>query len=141
VLPEAAAWTVGGKPLVYRPSAVDRERPPYDWFLRAPSAPAARIPVEMIAGPVMLVSSRTDKVWPAATYADEIAAIIKRAGKTVENLQYDDASHLLMGTGPGITRFELPGTTISFDFGGTAEGNARARAAAWAATKRFLAGL
>jgi hypothetical protein len=59
----------------------------------------------------------------------------------VINLQFDQASHLLMGTGPGMTKFQLPGTQRVFEFGGTVEGTTHARQQAWAAAKRFLAAL
>lgn len=114
-----------------------------EWFERVLPVEAARIRVERINGPVLLVSSRADKIWPAASYADEIAKRLAERGSvyTVQNLQFDDASHLLMGTGPGITKFDIPGTTRSVDFGGTTEGNTRARSEAWAATKQFLAAI
>lgn len=135
------AWTLNGRAVPYRASAVDNALPPRELFAQAPPMPTARIRVEDIKGPVMLVSSKDDKVWPAATYAGEIAAKLKKRGRRVTNLQFDDASHLLMGTGPGITKFQIPGTTMTFDFGGTVEGNTRARQHAWSATKRFLAAI
>jgi len=46
-----------------------------------------------------------------------------------------------MGGGPGFTKLEIPGTTYTFDFGGTPEGNADARQRAWTATKQFLAAI
>ncbi|HEX8418495.1 MAG TPA: acyl-CoA thioester hydrolase/BAAT C-terminal domain-containing protein [Sphingomonas sp.] len=133
------AWTADGKPVPYRSSATDKTLSLYDLFVEAPPMAAARIPVENIRGPVLLLSSKTDGVWPASIYADEITATLRKRGRPVQNVQFDDASHLLMGTGPGVTRFQIPGTTITFDFGGSAEGNTRARAEAWAAAKRYLA--
>lgn len=135
------AWTLNGTPVPYRASAADTTLSPYDQFVKAAPMPSARIPVENIRGPVLLLSSKTDGVWPASTYADEIAASLRKRGRSVQNVQFNDASHLLMGTGPGMTRFEIPGTTMTFDFGGTPEGSTKARAEAWAATKRYLAAL
>lgn len=139
--PGVAAWTLNGKPVPYRASAADRDLPSLQSFARAAPMPAARIRVEDIKGPVLLVSSKDDKVWPGAEYADEIAAALIHRRHPVTNLQFDDASHLLMGTGPGMTKFQIPGTTMTFDFGGTAEGTTQARQRAWATTKRFLATL
>ncbi|APH55104.1 Nucleotidyltransferase [Granulibacter bethesdensis] len=62
-------------------------------------------------------------------------------GKIVGGNEFDDASHLIMGTGPGMTCFPIPGTSITLDFGGSVEGNTRARAEAWESVKRFLADL
>jgi uncharacterized protein len=139
--PGAPAWTLGGKPVPFRDTLADPALAPGDWFVRAPPMASARIRVENIKGPVMLISSRDDKVWPASAYADEIAATLAGHGRRVTNLQFDDASHLLMGVGPGITRFQIPGATTTFEFGGTVEGNTRARREAWAAAKRFLAAI
>ena len=133
------AWTLNGRPVPYRASATDTTLSSYDLFAKAAPMPGARIPVENIRGPVLLFSSKTDGVWPASTYADEITSTLKGRRRQVENIQFGDASHLLMGTGPGMTRFEIPGTTMTFDFGGTAEGNTKARAEAWTKTKQFLA--
>lgn len=74
---------------------------------------------------------------------DEAAACLaKRPGRaTVQNLPYLNASHLPMGTGVAMTELQVPGTTFSIDYGGTAEGTITARAEAWAASKRFLAAL
>lgn len=138
---DRAAWTVGGKPVPYRASAAGDTLSPYDRFIKAPPAAAARIPVERITGPVLLFASKTDGVWPASAYATEIAEALRKAGRRVENVQFEDASHLLMGTGPGMTKFLIPGRNIAVDFGGSPEGNAEARASAWATVKRYLADL
>lgn len=137
--PGVPAWTLHGRPVPYRVSAIDNSLPPFEWFARAAPMATARIRVEDIRGPVMLISSRDDRIWPAAAYADEIVSARASRGRPVTNLQFYDASHLLMGTGPGITTFQIPGTTITLDFGGTPGGNARARQAAWRATRQFLA--
>lgn len=135
------AWTSDGRAVPYRASAADTTLSPYNLFGKAPPMAAARIQVENTRGPVLLLSSKTDGVWPASTYANEITATLRRRGRKVQNVQFDDASHLLMGTGPGMTKFQIPGTTMTFDFGGSPEGNAKARAEAWATAKRFLAAL
>lgn len=124
--PTRPAWTLAGKPVAFQDTAFDPSAPMRQWFVRAKPVEAARIPVERIHGSVLLVSSRADTVWPATTYADEAAARLAKQpdGRRVENLQFTDAGHLLMGTGPGITKFEIPGSNFTFDFGGTAQGTA-----------------
>jgi len=135
-----AAWTLNGKPVPYQISIANPALPMRQWFERARTMDAARIRVEDIQASVLLVSSKADGVWPSAAYADEVAARLanRRRGRQVRNIQFEDASHLLMGTGPGITSLEIPGTTLKFNFGGTVEGNTRARWEAWQAAKRFL---
>jgi hypothetical protein len=58
----------------------------------------------------------------------------------VENLQFDDSSHLLMGFGPGLVKFGIP-HIWEMDFGGTPEGTRKARDSGWAKSKEFLAGI
>lgn len=130
-----AAWTLDGRPLPFRDSGADPSVPMRDWFLRAAPKDAARIRAERIRGRVLLVSGLDDKVWPSDVFADEVAARLP-AGR-VTSLKFADAGHLLMGTGPGMTRLTFPGGG-SFDFGGTAEATARARADGWAASKALL---
>lgn len=139
--PPGAAWTLNGRPVPFQTMAFVRGLTMRDWFVRSVANTAAVIPVEKITGPVLLISSTADKLWPSDVSANAAAARLstRKGGARVQNLQFDDASHLLMGTGPGITTLTVPGTNFTMDFGGTAEGTARARAAAWDASKRFLA--
>lgn len=135
------AWTSDGQPVPYRESAADTTLSMFDLFAKAPQMAAARIPVEKIFGPVLLVSSKSDGLWPSSAYADEITASLLSSGGQVQNIQFDDASHFLMGTGPAVTKFQIPGTSSIIDFGGSQEGTIRARAEAWTLTKRYLADL
>lgn len=134
------AWTLGGAPVPYQQVAVAQGTSMRSGFEHAMTIPAARIRVERIPGPVLLISSKADAIWPSTVFADAAAATLaKRPNKApIENLQFDEASHLLMGTGPGMTTLQFPGTSFRIEFGGTPEGTAKARTAAWAATKRFL---
>ncbi len=136
---DRSAWSLGGEPLPWRNWAPDLRRPSRDWFLNAPERSGTEIEVEAINGPLLLVSSRADLVWPAATYADEIVARLQSRNfiHPVENLQFDDASHLLMGFGPGVTEMSFPGTSYVARFGGSLPGTLRARNLGWAA-KSFL---
>jgi len=109
---------------------------------------AAAIDVEHIHGPVLLISSRADAMSPSARMANDIEARLRANGFSyrIENAQYDDASHLLMGFGPAMTELQVyePGTNrvrFTMHFGGTAAGTEAARNAGWARVKEFLAGL
>ena len=140
--PAKSSWTLDGKPL---PFLIPQEQPGdmrgmFDKALDAaqPNPDAALIPVERITGPILLVSSRADRLWPSTRMADAVEARLRRLhhrGK-VENRQYDDASHLLMGFGPAET--DVSYGTFVLHFGGTAAGTLAARNDAWAHSKAWL---
>ncbi|MDM7957137.1 acyl-CoA thioester hydrolase/BAAT C-terminal domain-containing protein [Blastomonas sp.] len=136
------AWTEGGLPVPFVDLPVaDPSRQFSDGLGDEQRANAASIPVEQSKAAVLLVSSRSDGIWPASQMADRIVARLRSAGfrPPVLNLQYDDASHLLMGPGPGLVHFTQG--TFSVHFGGSEEGTLRARESAWEQMKLFLAQL
>ena len=148
----AAAWTLNGVPLAYAEGRFDRAAPMRQWtdILDGPAdvRDAAAIKVEHIRGPVLLLSSKADAMWPAARMADSIESRLRanRFSHRVVNVQYDDASHLLMGFGPAMTELRVyePVTNryrFTMRFGGSAAGTEAARNAGWARVKEFLAGL
>ena len=61
----------------------------------------------------------------------------KSSAWRIENVQYEDASHLLMGFGPGLTEIRVR-DRFTIRFGGTADGTEAARNAGWARAKEFL---
>ncbi|WP_114953074.1 acyl-CoA thioester hydrolase/BAAT C-terminal domain-containing protein [Sphingosinicella terrae] len=135
------AWTRDGIPLprVTRPLGAAAGPQPFQAILDEPElVRAAAIPVERIAGPILLVSSRADNIWPAARMADQIEQRLRRNGfrHALSNLQFDDASHLLMGPGPGRVTFRHG--DFSIHFGGSEQGTLAARTSAWEAAKTFL---
>lgn len=103
----------------------------------------AAIPVEKIAGPVLLVSGGDDRVWPAAQMSEQIISRLKNNKflHAAEHLHYPRAGHML--------RYPFLPTTprhshhahlrnAKFAYGGTAEADAEADAAAWRHAIRFL---
>ena len=136
------AWTEGGKPVPFVDLAVDD---PAGQFLAGLSDPAragrAAIPIERARAAILLISSRSDAIWPAARMANQLEERRRsaRPERPALNLQFDDASHLLMGPGPGVVRFTQGSFTVHF--GGSEEGTLRARTVAWKAAKAFLTDL
>jgi dienelactone hydrolase len=136
------AWTLNGVPLPYVEGVYNRATPMSQFtdILDGPAdvRDAAAIAVERIHGPVLLISSTADALSPSARMANDIEARLRAHGfpYRVENVQYEDASHLLMGFGRGQTEFRAERFTIRF--GGTAAGTERARNAGWARVKEFL---
>lgn len=136
-----AAWTRNGAPLPFQVSVFSPGTPMRSWFEQAVPIDAAIIRVEDIRGPILLISSAADTIWPSTTYADNIEARRARAAprRPVTNLKFEDASHLLMGFGPGITEMKIPGANFTFNFGGSPAGTETARNDGWAAVKSFMA--
>jgi dienelactone hydrolase len=141
-----AAWTLNGVPLPYAEGVYNRATPMSQFtdILDGPAdvRNAAAIEVEHIHGPVLLISSRADALSPSARMANDIEARLRANGFSyrVENVQYENASHLLMGFGPGQTEFRVK-ERFTIHFGGTAEGTETARNAGWTRVKEFLRGL
>ncbi|SDP67821.1 Acyl-CoA thioester hydrolase/BAAT N-terminal region [Ralstonia sp. 25mfcol4.1] len=158
---DATAWTWRGEPL----PNVWQGNPDADWHafdhppaagqpvrqaaafhtpLRNPDAVArARIPVENIEGPVLLISGTDDGFWPSTLYSDQVADVLRQRqnGAPVEHFRGEGAGHAI-----GLP--QLPATLIAkphpvagllLDGGGTAQANATASAASWARVVDFLA--
>jgi hypothetical protein len=104
---------------------------------------AAAIPVEQIHGPIMVISSGDDHLWPAKEMSEAIVARLKKHGfaHRVEHLHYQDAGHML--------RYPYLPTTARaarnphlrnarYSFGGTAPADAQAQADSWRRAIAFL---
>jgi dienelactone hydrolase len=139
------AWTLQEKPIAFLTSTYTQGDGLLHMFKTAlakatpQQLAAAAIPVENIHGPVLLISSKSDKLWPSSEMADNVEARLTahHFGYSVQNLQFSDSSHLLMGYGPGIVKMGIP-FLFQMNFGGSKEGTRKARDAGWAAAKAFL---
>lgn len=111
--PTIPAWTWQGSPV---PNYYD----PASWN-------DAAIPVEQIAGPVLLFSGDADRLWPSATLSQLALDRLVANGHPYLDAhhRYPDAGHLIQSPyvptgGPELTQF-----------GGTAAGMAAANADSW----------
>jgi hypothetical protein len=145
---DLSAWTLDGRPLAFVPKtigpALAAKIEAGERFAAAEMMSLdgvdpdrlsrATIPVEKINGPVFLVSSRADRMWPAAAMADEVERRLRAAhfAHRIERLDYVDAAH----TVPDSWMPNAYGGTL----GGTATGNARAFADYWPKLRDFLRG-
>lgn len=110
--PQRSSWTRGGEPLPFVPYDDDWEPstdPPelHDGYLSAlerfaDRVPAARLPVEQVAGEVVLTAGGDDRLWPSTDFADEIVARRTAAGLGTSVLTHPGAGHrvLLPGERP-----------------------------------------
>ncbi len=135
-----SSWTSGGQPLAYAPYGLS------GGFVSVfklyedglPLAPAeAEIPVERIAGPILLVSGAADSLWPSAEMARRVEARLTARGFAypVTNLIFADVGHGVFG--PPVER-DTPGLERALSFGGTLDGLVEARREAWPRILAFL---
>lgn len=105
-------------------------------------AARARIPVEKIAGPVLLISGRDDRAWPSSLYSRMVVSALHRHAHPhpVRHLDFDDAGHSI--NLPFVPATQLsrahPVSKVPFTSGGTPSGNARADQGSWQGVLAFL---
>lgn len=138
-----SSFSLAGKPVAFLPydmgapftSILDL----YQRSLRAlPAHAEAAIPVERIAGPVLLLSGRADLLWPSSDMADQVMARLdaRRFAHAHEHIAYADAGH--GATVPVPAGVAAPDSAVG-NMGGTDAGNAFARRDAWARMLAFYA--
>lgn len=151
----APTWTLDGKPL---PHLWDKNRTgtyaPYDngpeprrheyALLTAMADQAAveraRIKVENIRAPVLLINGTDDGWWPTDYHCAVVAERMAAAGRHVERLRYEGAGHSILFPYVPTTGIDAPHPVsgIVSTNGGTAAANARADEGSWAGALDFL---
>lgn len=149
-LGQRSTFSVAGKPLPFVPLVgYEQELQGYERnepvilrraFERGRSArpdlaARARVPVERIRVPVMVIGSYDDQMWPSGQMAQNIVERRIEAGLETEALIYQDAGHSLYETGYSPTTTYNAGLRKS---GGTPKANAAAQAEIWPRTIQFL---
>ncbi|KRE06746.1 palmitoyl-CoA hydrolase [Bosea sp. Root670] len=154
---DGPCWTLDGKPLVHQwQDNATASWKPYDeatemrrnadamrTALSDPAAMArARIPVERIAGPVLLISGGDDGAWPSDLYSLIVQSSLLAAGHPHEVLwkNWPAAGHSILFPHVPATRIahRHPVSGIATTMGGTPAANAAANAGAWEAALAFL---
>ncbi len=140
---EHASWTAAGKDVPTMPfgdwnqaeGIISVYRPITD-PARTAEAQRAAIPIERARARILLVCGEAETMWPACPMARQVAArAAARSGPPVTVLAYPDAGHFLFG--PPIAR-DHPFYPRLGEYGGSAEGNAAARADSWPKVIAFL---
>jgi dienelactone hydrolase len=135
-----SSWDENGQPVPFTPydmsanftSVLDL----YQRSLKLVDAhPDAIIPVEKINGPVLLITGQADALWPSTEMANRVMARLDAKGfKPLHaHLSYPDAGHMA-----AVPPSDDPRTRAVGQFGGTPEGNAKARADMWKEVLAFL---
>lgn len=138
----ASSWTRSGQPIAYVPFAscddcrslgalytASRER--------THELTLAAIPVEKIQGPIMLIASTSDAVWPSAAMADAITQRLKDHSfhYKLTRADYPEGGHFSFGP-----LAEKDAADDAGFGGGTAEGVVAARKDSWSKVVGFLRG-
>jgi hypothetical protein len=155
IKPNRGSWTLKGKPLPFLPKVVTEETKrriqlegsvdTIEFYRPALTDSAAveraRIPVEKITAPVLLISSTADRMYPAAAMARQVCATMRNHGRSCESIEYDDAGHPILEPwlppGYGVYRAS-PGRWDRAGLGGSAVGSALAAADSWPRIRRFF---
>ena len=111
--------------------------------LQDPEAVArARIPVEKIRGPVMLLSATDDGSWPSSLYGRMVAERLAQSGHphAVSHLDFEGAGHSILFPYVPTTQlgYAHPVSGRRSTSGGTPAHNAHADEASWQGVLRFL---
>jgi dienelactone hydrolase len=152
-----AAWTLAGQPVPWNaawdaakaalpgpiPGVPFSITPVFLAALEDREAEArAAIPVERIAGRVLLISGREDAVWPSTLMADRVVQRMAAHGRAdrVEHLAYDGAGHLIVlpHLPATVTVNAHAVTKVVQAYGGHPRGIARAQADSWPRVIAFL---
>jgi dienelactone hydrolase/uncharacterized protein (DUF2141 family) len=142
------AWTLDGKPLpflipdgmAYRPGAA--MTPMFANVLgEARTRPDINIPVEKINGPILLISGKSDALWPSHEMSEKIVARAKASnfGHTVQHLAYEAAGHMVfMGDPTSGAAQSMARAPVNPMLGGTGEANMAAWQDNWPKTLAFF---
>lgn len=138
--PGRSTWSYEGKPLPFLRKALTPEIRAWieregavgsiDFYVPAyhdeAAVERARIQVETIEAPVLLVASEADGMWPSAEMARDIEAVMRARNTRCESLIYPDSSHVIDEAWlPPIYGTHAPRSAGRWDktsIGGTSEG-------------------
>lgn len=138
--PVGASWTLDGQALPHVPYDFSQGFTGVFNLYRdslAKAAPDTEIPVERIAGPILLISGQADTMWPSTGMSNRVEARLAAHGfdHLVEHLAYADAGHAVFGPPVGA---DNPGIQNATFVGGTVEGLVAARTDGWPRVLTFL---
>ena len=137
-----SSWTARGTGLAFLPYASGSFKTAGIFGLYNDALPAlsqhpdAVISVERIRARILLVCGEADTLWPSCQMTDQIRDRLKSKGRPAAIvLRYKDAGHAVLGIPVEKTSANYEALA---DFGGTADGNAKARADSWPKIISFL---
>jgi dienelactone hydrolase len=103
----------------------------------------ARIPVENIRAPILLISGTDDGFWPSTAYSEQIVKTLTDAGHAwpFQHLPGEGAGHAISFPYQPTTLIAKPHPVaqVTLSGGGSAAANARINERSWALARGFLA--
>lgn len=152
---ETNSWTEQGIAIPYLPYSPPSDLPqlidsginiPLTWvFAPVPSDPEmleqVSIPVERIAGAILLISATDDQMWDSVGYSAVAAERLREYEHPYpwDHLILERAGHGVNGLpGKPHTGTTSPGPGVTLEMGGTVERNTVAQAETWEASMNFL---
>ena len=154
--PRKSSWSQGGEPI---PFVTFRSLSPtllIQMLLRRPVAlrgvhrlpdheSEAAIPVERIRGPILLVSTTDDRLWPSTMFCEFVQRRLNERGFAYEvtHLRCEGAGHSIGMHHSSLdsTVFEMAGSRLRLNFGGSLQTNADCNQTIWPKIYQFLAEL
>lgn len=139
-----SGWSYNGKPLPFLvPSEKQTGAAAFESVLNDTiSIKPSLIHSENIQGPIILMGSDDDAIWPSGRMARMIQKNLqsKNYSYPVTLMIFNHASHRILGSGQSspTETYKSPDFTRIINFGGTAEGTKDARNTCWAALQQFL---
>lgn len=149
--PASSSWTLDGKPLPYATPVMDpalfAQGKPIA-FVSAYAAglkdketvEKATIPVERIAGPVLLIAASDDRMWPSCRMARQVIQRLKAHHHAYadESLCYENAGHMILPPYRPTNANTVAIPIGSFLLGGNPVAYAYADRNAWSKVLAFL---
>lgn len=151
-----AKWTHKGQPVPYiameklKGNETDKIETLSYWNAGlddSTQAAQAAIPVERIAGPILLLTPADDKVWPSLRMSQMIVDRLEAYGfpNPYDNIVYQDAGHTITAqhSKAAVTsgQMYIGDKPYEFEYGGTPEGILKAQKDSRERVKAFVGGL
>lgn len=148
--PQTSSWSLDGKPVPfaaypmssfhYTPGGKASFRAGYLGALETPDAASAAIPVERIAGPVLLLSGTDDQIWPSSIYAQRIMARLAAHHHAYRDVSlcYQGAGHMILWPYRPTVTTSAPFGAMTLELGGNLRSYAFADEDSWPKVLKFL---
>jgi len=154
-IPNRSPWSFQYKPLPFVPvkkvetseKSITYKNYVIPWLSDMSVFKQARIPVERIDCPLLLLAGKDDQMWDAAKMSQLIQYKMEASFKPqkVTKVTFEKAGHRFFGFGEALPEYTstiwtktLDGQPLQFKQGGTKEGNLKAMLGARARVKEFL---